>query len=350
MKRGLFFFVVTLYCVLHCEAQSLSTRYTYWDYWETKVKCKYTVLPNGEKHGTASYYREENGKLWGTETWENNRFKGFKWLFHDGTVECEGKVIPANNSFVDNHLRCVDYKLYFIGDGNVRRLGMTSKLYKQTQSDSLSNDFVIYRRGNDSYRFALDDWRVESFSEYHSNGKIMLKFQASADRKTETITEYDVNGNIILHQIYDIANQTLTSKRYEGDNYSIKNGELILTKDVDVMTPDGTIFKYKKGSRFRNNPIQMDRDKFYESILSWAQDTQSQNFVVIVNAVGLDKIETLIMNSEEIHVNKEIAGKRFSLRIPYRKDATMGREESLFLVKTKDSWRTYCRGRSTACR
>lgn len=352
MKRLASLFVV-LCCSLCIYAQNLTTRYTYWDWFETKVKCKYTVLPNGHKHGTASYYRKENGKLWGTKTWENNRFKGFKWLFHDGSVECEGKVLSANNSYMETNLPCKEYALYRICNDGKRRLYIKSELYQLSQPDVLSdrdNNYYIESDNYGSYYYGsgiccnVKDWRVKSYSDYHQNGKIAHSFQTSPDYKTETITVYDDKGNITSQQIYNVPNQTLTIKSAVGDKFVIKNNEVVLTSDVDVLTEDGTLLKYKSGSKFKNTPIEMSRKDFY-GIMSCAQDTPSQNYAILVNELRLDEIETIIQRSEAISVRTEVAGKQLNMELKYmqnyRRDVSVSIKETLYLTETKDSLSYY---------
>lgn len=348
MKRCLLILVALLWG-LQMEAQNLTTRYTYWDWLETKVRCKYTVLPNGHKHGTASYYREENGRLWGTETWQNNRFKGFKWLFRDGSVECEGVVRPANNSYMETNLLCTKYSLYRICNDGKRRLYIKSELYQISQPDALSERGGSYHIKSDNYgRYYagsgiscnMDNWRVKSYSDYHQNGKIALSFQTSSDYKTETITKYDEKGNIISQQIYNVPKQTLTIKRAVGDKYVIKDNKVILTKDVDVLTESGLLLRYKSGSTFKNMPIQKSRKDFY-SIMSCAQDTPSQNYVILCHELLIDEIETIIQRSEEISVQKEIAGRQLTMKFKYIPNEVVYIDDVLYLTESKDSLSYY---------
>lgn len=300
------------------SAQSLRTHRDYYDWLETKIYHKWTTRPDGKYHGDFITYRR-NGSVYSIENYNNGKYSSFRHLFDDGTIASTGKVIEKSS--MDAYNTCKEYSLYLISNSGKRTLRMQSKLYQQTKPDSLG-DYTINRNlgwGNSRTCF-MYDYRLESYSEYHSNGKISLRFTVSPDKNLETIMKYDETGKLLIHQVYNIKKGNLSWIVHdeEDSSFTIRNNVVTLNEDMQITTEGGLIYNYKTGSTFNNTlSIPMSRAQFYEDIITCAEDDCTKNYVVQVSYPVSINLEKNFSQLTEKNVEKEEVGRVLKMRIDY---------------------------------
>ena len=74
-------------------AQNLVTKYEYYDYYQSQLKEKYTMLVDGTKHGKSYHYREE-GPLWMVQDWNHGD------LTTKTTYYLDGKTIKTHTTYI----------------------------------------------------------------------------------------------------------------------------------------------------------------------------------------------------------------------------------------------------------
>lgn len=315
MKKLLLLCTSLLVTGVTLTAQNLTTHRDYYDWFQTRIHHKWTTRPDGKYHGDFITYRQ-NGSVYCIENYANGKYSSFKHLFEDGTVASTGKVIIKSS--MDAYNTCKEYSLYTLSDSGRRALRMQSKLYQQTKSDSLG-DYTIHRDlgwGNSATCFMYDH-RLESYSEYYSNGKIALRFTTSPDKNLETIMKYDETGKLVVHQVYNVKEGSLSwIVLDDGSRYTIRNNVLTLNRDVELKAGDGFLYNYKAGSTFHNTiSVQMSRQQFYEKILTCAEDDCTKNYVVRVNyPLSMDFEENFAQLTEKT-VEKEKIGRVFKMKL-----------------------------------
>lgn len=223
-------------------------------------------------------------------------------------------------SSVDAYNTCKEYSLYTLSNAGRRTLRMQSKLYQQTKPDSLG-DYTIHRDlgwGNSRTCFMYDH-RLESYSQYHSNGKIAIRFTVSPDKNLETIMKYDETGKLVVHQVYNVKEGSLSWIVWDdGSHYTIRNNVLTLNSDMELKAGDGFLYNYKAGSTFHNTiSVPMSRKQFYEKILTCAEDDCTKNYVVQVNyPLSMDFEENFAQLTEK-SVEKEKIGRVFKMKLDW---------------------------------
>lgn len=355
MMKNLLLSVLLLVMGSTLTAQNLTTHREYYDWFGTMIKYKWTTRPDGVKHGDFISYRE-NGSISLVENYTNGKYSGFKKLFQDGTVASTGKVIVKSNMNCYN--TCKEYSYYTISNSGKRTLRMQSRLYQQTKQDSLG-DYTINRDlgwGNSRTCF-MYDYRLESYSQYHANGKIALRFSVSPDRNLETIMQYDENGKLVGHQVYNVKEQKLSYvlRDFNESAYTIRNGVVTINRDIEKKAENGIIYTYKAGSTFYNTiSLHLSRKEFYDEILTLVEDDYTENYAVQVNGlVSLDlDLGERILDLEKLQdkdVKKEQVGRALKMKLewPDVYESWWKMDEILQVVDTRNP-KLYCLTNETA--
>ena len=69
-RKSILFLLIVVGICNALIAQNLVTKYEYYDYYQSQLKEKYTMLVDGTKHGKSYHYREE-GPLWMVQDWNH---------------------------------------------------------------------------------------------------------------------------------------------------------------------------------------------------------------------------------------------------------------------------------------
>ena len=220
-------------------AQRLTPRVEYYDYWQTKVKSKYTVLPDGTLHGANQYY-DTSGALRATYQWDNGKLKSFVIHYLDKSTHSKGSI-----QYFKRKKICTDYTSY-----NIDRTINTR--YTMCRIPGEKN---IYHAGGGGELTGVNfgELTLKSFSNEWCN------YTLTPDFKTAILKFNDGQ-----HFVYDFDEEVLAIHSGETSHYAadfrINNGTLTFKKedgfsDTDVylyingfkyLIDDGTSFKCTK--------------------------------------------------------------------------------------------------------
>lgn len=92
-KKSILFLLIVVGICNALIAQNLVTKYEYYDYYQSQLKEKYTMLVDGTKHGKSYHYREE-GPLWMVEDWNHGD------LTATTTYYLDGKTIKSHKTYI----------------------------------------------------------------------------------------------------------------------------------------------------------------------------------------------------------------------------------------------------------
>ena len=84
-------------------AQTLTSKTEYWDYWRTRISSKYTVLPNGEKHGQ-QYLYDKSGTLRESNMWDKGTRKSLVRYYENGRPQIKAKIVTKLTKTNQNSL------------------------------------------------------------------------------------------------------------------------------------------------------------------------------------------------------------------------------------------------------
>lgn len=299
--------LATSFIAANVCGQSLTTITEYYDYFRTRVKRVYTVLPNNKKHGTEKGYLQSGVHIC-TNTYHNGERTAVKVFFTDGSVKVDAKIAPkgsADASF------CTDYSLYAISNNGQRALGMKSKLHNAQPFDNMEK--LSYTLARDRWYFELGDYRVESYQQNYLDGKPRIRFSTSADKKTEHFITYDQNGEVNDDVVYDIASETLTINVLSDRDYSVKDETLTFHSEDDIIIKHGDLeYKIPDGTQIKiDNKIAMNRKDYYKKLTDVIKDEDTDEFVVIVRENGLNFLLGDDFMAENIDIKQlEFLGRR----------------------------------------
>ena len=234
-------------------AQKLTTRKTYYDYWELHIQHMWTELPDGTPHGKWYHYRED-GTLYSIQEYDHYETTNYTRYYQDGKTikyKISGKTIEIPwvtwnhelKQYEDGIISVCNYIGYDI-EGNVT----LQSTITQTKGDSChygtpyrdvrlnTNKHLNFKRGTDTY---------------------------TSDGKTATLK---ING---LSCTYNFKTELLTVSNYTPEesniNFVVKNGiaEYNATEDVEVEI-DGYVYLIKKGShdKFTLGKIHLSKEEF----------------------------------------------------------------------------------------
>ena len=191
-------------------AQKLTPQTEYYDYWETKVKSIYTVLPNGQLHGDDKRY-DKSGTLRTTYQWDYGKLKSFVIHYMDKSPYVKGKV-----TYFGDMKFCTDYTSYNM-DGSIETR------YTMGLIPGSNN---IYHQGGDGEISGVNfgELALKSFSNQRCS------YTLSSDFKKATMKFK--NGS---HFVYDFEKEVLTILSGECSSYCadvfFNNGTLTFDKN-----------------------------------------------------------------------------------------------------------------------
>lgn len=164
-------------------AQNLVTKYEYYDYYQSQLKEKYTMLVDGTRHGKSYHYREE-GPLWKVEDWNNG------YITTETTYYLDGKTIKTHTTYVQDSVYYNDKSSYY---------------------RNIVSYYVSYNRNGDI---------TEYYSIKHTPGKLFSYYTNFRLHDDDTLKmEY------IITSVYDETwKYTLSSDGNTADIKNIKTG------------------------------------------------------------------------------------------------------------------------------
>lgn len=204
-------------------AQQLTHRVEYYDYWQTKVKSKYTVLPDGTLHGTDQCY-DKSGALRATYQWDNGKLKSFVIHYLDKSIASKGSI-----QYFGREKVCTDYTSY-----NTDRTIDTR--YTTCRIPGADNIYDFAGGG-----FYFKELTLKSFSNKEWN------YTLTPDFKTAILKSYDGD-----HYVYDFDKEVLAIHSGEisniAANFRFNNGTLTFKKEDRYSDDD--VYLYINGFRY----------------------------------------------------------------------------------------------------
>ena len=241
MKRIIQIAAVVVFCGLFAVpnlfAQKLISKTEYWDYWHTKIASKYTVLPNGEKHGQ-QYLYDQSGTLAESNMWDKGTRKSLVKYYNNGQPQIKAKIVTK---LVD---LCTEYTSYNI-DGSINTQYTMVKV--PGNETSLFQNGYGYRMnyGNET-GWPVGEYTLKSYSDKY------ISYKLSSDNKKVDI----VGKGSGIRYTYDIAKESVKVVAYDvsstSDGYEIsyKNGTLSIAltdKKHDIFVVcDGFVYCVNK--------------------------------------------------------------------------------------------------------
>ena len=272
MKRKSVLFLLLMVGICNAlVAQSLTTKKEYYDWLGLYLKRKYTVLPDGTRHGKMYNYRED-GTLESIYTYDHDDLEAYIYYYQDGKTIDEKGNTP------------VDFNLYFYSDG---RLGLPfsglcvpkNLVQYDTRGKILAQYTLKHTPGvTHTYYDVRMDYRLTSYSDGE------WKYTLSSDGNRAEIKNLE-NGS---HFTYDYKKEQLTIHSWEvgieGKYDKWKNGNYyssgqvgVLTikgntatyqfdETADVKSSNGYCYRFNQGDKgtiqFKNTAISMSIDEF----------------------------------------------------------------------------------------
>lgn len=323
MKKALLIVCAVVCSIFFASAQKLTSYVEYWDYWQTQIKRKFTVLPNDVQHGTELWY-DKTGTLTNTTVYDNGNVRSFKTHFRDGSIDTQGDVVQLpyaeeRRSGNTGELLTLDLCRTFKDYHANRSVFIESKLYKQTRVDSLGNNypFTIIGSDNGNEDAKLLNWRLESYSIKGAHWG-SLTFTTSPDKTMEYLKCYSKEGVISADITYDIYEQKLTIHTLTNDTYQLKDGYLIFNKSVCTYDK-GAVFEYLPTKiKVGEVKIFMSRYAFYKNIMFAMKDSESgvRFMAVSPNGIYLSTAQMLKFVDTSI-MKKKLIGRAFDFEIKH---------------------------------
>ena len=203
-------------------AQTLTTMYEYHDYWETLPSARYTVLPNGVKHGTESRYRE-NGTLSCVRQWNRGEQTAVTYYYVDGKTP-EEKLVWSDKGKVE-----INY--------------------------DIMGEITFHKEIEYSAPLKMVYYKTQTFTYSLSKDRKIATLKTN-DKKLHTTYNFDKDLYTIIN-----AETTINNKI----PVTITNGVASFTLTEDLVLYDhGKMYCLKKGDKgqFKVQPISMDRSTF----------------------------------------------------------------------------------------
>lgn len=175
-------------------AQNLVTKYEYYDYYQSQLKEKYTMLVDGTRHGKSYHYREE-GPLWKVEDWNNG------YITTETTYYLDGKTIETHTTYVRDSVYYND---------------------KGSHYGYIVSNYVSYNRNGDI---------TEYYSIKHTPGKLFSYYTNFRSPHNDPLYDDDtLKMEYIITSVYDEPvydepwKYTLSSDGNIADIKNIKTG------------------------------------------------------------------------------------------------------------------------------
>lgn len=297
-------------------AQTLTSKTEYWDYWRTRISSKYTVLPNGEKHGQ-QYLYDKSGTLRESNMWDKGKRKSLIRYYENGQPQIKAKIVTK---LVD---LCTEYTSYNI-DGSINTQYTMVKV--PGNKTSLFQNGYGYRMnyGNET-GWPVGEWTLKSYSDKY------ISYKLSSDNKMVDI----LDKNSGIRYTYDIAKESVRVVAYdatitsEGYEVSYKNGTLSIAltdKKHDIFVVcDGFVYCVNKiSTKLPNLTIPMSKWDFANRLNtcsierdSWAPyeyiDIQSASCFYLNDVLSAIPADLLCKDVRGVLVN--VLGENFYLKL-----------------------------------
>lgn len=320
MKKALLIVCAVVCSMFFASAQKLTSYVEYWDYWQTQIKRKFTVLPNDVQHGTELWY-DKTGTLTNTTVYDNGNVRSFKTHFRDGSIDTQGDVVQLpyaeeRRSGNTGELLTLDLCRTFKDYHANRSVFIESKLYKQTRVDSLGNNYPFTIIGSDygNEDAKLLNWRLESYSIKGAHWG-SLTFTTSPDKTMEYLKCYSKEGDVAIDAKYDIYNQILTiSTLANNEDFLLNEGYLSIKKPLCI-SDNGKVYdcKYDK-THIGTIRIPMDRKTYYDNITFAMKDDESGLRFIAVSPGGIYlDLEDVIKYVDKSKTRRPFLGRAFDL-------------------------------------
>lgn len=305
-----------LFAVPNLFAQKLISKTEYWDYFRTRVSNKYTVLPNGEKHGQ-QYLYDQSGILSESNMWDNGTRKSLVKYYINGQPQIKAKIVTK---LVD---LCTEFTSYNI-DGSVNTQYTMVKV--PGNETSLFQNGYGYRMnyGNET-GWPVGEYTLKSYSSED------ISYKLSSDNKKVDI----VGKKSGSRYTYDIAKESVKIIAYDfTDSYGVykvsyKNGTLSinsLDKKYDIFVVcDGFVYCVNKiSAKCPNLTIPVSKWDFAKRLNtcsiernSWAPyeyiDIQSTDCFYESNVLSAIPADLLCKDVRGVLVN--VLGENFYLKL-----------------------------------
>lgn len=218
-------------------AQTLTSKTEYWDYWRTRISSKYTVLPNGEKHGQ-QYLYDKSGTLRESNMWDKGTRKSLVRYYENGRPQIKAKIVTK---LVD---LCTEYTSYNI-DGSVNTQYTMVKV-PGNETSLFPNGYGDRMNYGSETGWPVGEWTLKSYSDKY------ISYKLSSDNKMVDI----VGKKSGSKYTYDIAKESVKLIAYDCTDYygdykvSYKNGTLsinLLDEKYDIFVVcDGFVYCVNK--------------------------------------------------------------------------------------------------------
>ena len=233
-RKSILFLLIVVGICNALIAQNLVTKYEYYDYYQSQLKEKYTMLVDGTKHGKSYHYREE-GPLWMVQDWNHGD------LTTKTTYYLDGKTIKTHTTYIYD-------SIYYNGG---------------SYDDILLSNYVEYN---------INGGIISYYSIKHTPGKL-FPF-GDGDKLIEYIitSAYDGDWKYTLSSdgntadIKNIKTGAHFTYNYKKQELKINNLETIFfEKSTKSGYPDEDLVKQKIKNNIVNYEVLKDDEFFHDN-------------------------------------------------------------------------------------
>ena len=312
MKRLFILVNLCLWGILSLSAQNLTPYNEYYDYWQTMIKRKYTVLPNGVIHGTEQVY-DKSGTLTNTNIYNNGKRESYKVHFRDKSINRQASVFQVVGTYKSSYDYTTDEKTFDICS-SFKRYNINNKLIEESKLHSTTKPHNIGDNIGD-YWVTLTNYSLSSYNyEDGYNGKVV--FSTSADKSTETLKCYKADNTLYIDAVYDVTTETLLINTMTNNKeYSYKDGCLTITNPISI-TDEGDVYTMVPQVEVDVLKLKMSHEDFHSRIFNLKADDEGGSWYFVVEPVQFNFYlqEIIEQIGEEIDLQKKFYGKTFSLQ------------------------------------
>ena len=337
MKRKSILFLLLMVGICNAlVAQSLTTKKEYYDWLGLHLQRKYTVLPDGTRHGKMYNYRED-GTLESIYTYDHDHLEAYILYYQDGKTIDEKGNTP------------VDFDIYFYSDG---RLGLPfsglcvpKNLVQYDTRGKIHAQYTLKHTPGVTHTYydVRMDYRLTSYSDPE------WKYTLSSDGNRAEIKNLE-NGS---HFTYDYKKEQLTIHSWEvgieGKYDKWNNGNYYSSGKVGVLTIKGNTATYQfdvtadvesngycyrfnqgdKGTFQFNNTISMSIDEFCHHFFGECYKIRSiaikdpSKKLVVRGSVELIPSNLITMSIMSDYLSKECVHLLSSIEVRYGGESCM---------------------------
>lgn len=315
MKIGILL-MVSLLVFTPLKAQELIPQTEYYDSLKRVPKSMYTILPNGEKHGTEKIF-DLNKKHIRTNIFNNGKIESVKSFFSNGLPKVEAIVAPEYNDSITFYN---SYTLYTTNSRGKRIAEISTKL--RHSSSPNSQGYYTYTINYGKRTIDIGDYRIDSYKQYYLTGKPRVEFSSSEDGKLEHFITYNEKGEINRDFTYNLENRTLIINKFEGYNWIATDSTITIKglpfKQEDTIEEDGVVYKkiynYPVETSINLRPVSMEHHEFYKLLTTINTDTDTKEYYLSIKETGLDNIRYQIINAsgDTSGISTQFIGRRFT--------------------------------------